>query len=147
MRTTLFRLLPAAALAVPLLALAAFAQDQPAHRCAAAGTMPAAAAPQAPIQQIPHTQPQVPDFPNGPPEGPPPYVGVQQYIVPPAAPAAPTLADMVKELKELREREKKLTEAIRQKVKDQRKALDDAEREVGGEGQCGPYPPSLMFSW
>jgi hypothetical protein len=48
---------------------------------------------------------------------------------------------MVKELKQLREKEKKLTEAIREKVKAQRKALDDAEREVSGAGDGPSYVP------
>jgi hypothetical protein len=49
---------------------------------------------------------------------------------------------MVKELKQLREKEKKLTEAIRAKVKAQRKALDDAERELGGDGVVPVGPPT-----
>jgi len=137
MRTTLFRLLPAALLALPLVALAAFAQDTPPHRC----TTTPAVAPQAPIQQIPYT----------PPEGAPMYPVYPQpvgpsAVVPPAVPAAPALEEMVKELKQLREKEKKLTEAIRQKVKEQRKALDDAERELGGGVPVDGITPTI-FCW
>ena len=63
-------------------------------------------------------------------------------VVPPAVPAAPALEEMVKELKQLREKEKKLTEVIRAKVKAQRKALDDAEREVGGDVVVPVGPPT-----
>ena len=137
MRTTLFRLLPAALLALPLVALAAFAQDTPPHRC----TTTPAVAPQAPSQQIPYT----------PPEGAPMYPVYPQpvgpsAVVPPAVPAAPALEEMVKELKQLREKEKKLTEAIRQKVKEQRKALDDAERELGGGVPVDGITPTI-FCW
>ena len=129
MRTALLRLLPVAVLALPLVALSAAAQDKPSPSRAAG----ASAAPPA-VQQIPYT----------PPEGPPVY---DPAMWPPAPPADPTLEEMVKELKQLRAKEKKLAEAIREKVKAQRKALDDAEREVGGAGQCGPYPPSSLFMW
>jgi hypothetical protein len=160
MRTTLFRLLPAAALALPLLALAAFAQDKPSSPCRAAG---ASAAPPA-IQQTPYTQLEGPppaylnqhsgiglaNEPHTPPpqrvpqpgdnyfEGPPPFVN--DMPPQPVVSAPPTLEEMVKELKELREREKQLSAAIREKVKAQRKALDDAEREVGGA-------PADGFTW
>jgi hypothetical protein len=139
MRTTLFRLLPAAALALPLLALAAFAQEPPAH-CDPVPTT--GFAPPTADQRVPHAplmppgHPVTPEAPicpqNQPPEGHPEVLD-HPLIVPPAAPDATTLEEMVKELKQLREKEKKLTEAIRAKVKAQRKALDDAEREVGGE--------------
>ena len=135
MRTTLFRLLPAALLALPLVALAAFAQDTPPHR----RTTTPAVAPQAPIQQIPYT----------PPEGAPMYPVYPQpvgpsAVVPPAVPAAPALEEMVKELKQLREKEKKLTAAIREKVKAQRKALDDAERELGGGAPADGITPTIF---
>ena len=143
MRTALLRLLPIAALALPLVALTAVAQDKPSHRCAPAGAAQATA-PQSPIQQTPLTPPQVPDA--GFPEGPPPGLVYPQpcppAVVPPSAPAAPTLEEMVKELKQLREKEKKLAEAIREKVKAQRKALDDAEREVGGDVVVPVGPPT-----
>jgi hypothetical protein len=51
---------------------------------------------------------------------------------------------MVKELKQLREKEKKLTAAIREKVKAQRKALDDAERELGGGAPADGITPTIF---
>jgi hypothetical protein len=150
MRTTLFRLLPAAVLALPLLALAAFAQDKPAAAQRCAGAAQAIAAPQAPVQQIPYTPPQDLGFPEGPPKQsaqllvcPPPGVCTPPQ---PAPTPAPTLEGMVAELRQLREREKQLAAAIREKVKEQRKTLDDAEREVGG-GAAAPHAPVPTVCW
>jgi hypothetical protein len=140
MRTALLRLLPAAALALPLAALTAVAQDKPTWpRCTPrAGTQAPA------IQQAPYTPPQVPGFPEGPP---PIDSSYRPDVVCPnvsPAPAPQTLEEMVKELKQLREREKNLTEAIREKVKAQRKALDEAEREVG---DGAPWSGSAGICW
>jgi hypothetical protein len=145
MRTALLRLLPAVALALPLAALTAVAQDKPtSSRCP-----PRAGTQASPVQQTPYTPPQVPGYPEGPPEGPPPFdSSYRPDVVCPnvtPAPATPTLEEMVQELKQVREREKNLTAAIREKVKAQRKALDDAEREVNGDG--APWSGGAGLCW
>lgn len=102
----------------------------------------------APYYIPPGTQWQVPpQLPEGPyPQQPPMYPPPMPYIVPPTPAPAPmpgTVEEMVRELKQLRQREKELTQAIREKIKTQRKALDDAERETSGanaveDGCCPP---------
>jgi hypothetical protein len=57
-----------------------------------------------------------------------------------------TLEAMIAELRQLREREKQLKAQIREKVKEQRKVLDEAEKEAGEEAQsCYPLPCPMLL--
>ena len=153
MRTRLFQVLTAAVLII--LPFAALGADDKASTAAQTpaqnlqyvppptlcrGAIPAVA--QTPAQNLQYVPP-----PAGvnidPGFSPPLYTPVQAT---PSAPAQPTLQEMVAELKTLREKEKKLTEAIREKIKVQRKTIDDAERDLNGDKQensCST--PSAVF--
>jgi hypothetical protein len=63
-------------------------------------------------------------------------------LVQPSPPAQPTLQQMIAQLKMLREQEKQLAAAIREMIKAQRKAIDDAERDLNDETQKGNSIPS-----